>query len=536
MSFPTGWGRKCALVIQSSKVDANQVNFPVLLTKDTLPSEMFDADGSYPALSGGGDIRFSSDSAGDTQLACEVVTSTIDNDPANGVAEIWVKVPSISSSSNTTIYVWYHKSGESQPAIDNAYGAENVWDSNFIMVQHMNDATTSTITDSTSNSNDGTKKAANEPIEATGKIGKGQDFDGSASGDDYITPANMLVVNNTSWSISAWIRSSGIGTIFGEGYNGNTSWALLLQIDPNSPYSARIIFKENATWKCEAKGTTAINDDAIHYIVGTQASKSSRSVYVDGGAVEGTNTDLLGDMSILNTCHIGILERSTFGTSSDGWIDEVRVSNIARSVEWMGAEYKNQSDPGTFVIEGTPEIPALAMGAGSFALTGADVDLLLGRSLNMNAGSFTFTGADIDLLRGRLLAMDSGSFVLTGANINLIYLITYLLAMDSGSFTLTGADIDLLVDRYLSMNAGSFTFTGANINLLRNRFLAMDSGSFTLTGADIGLFFNRLLSMDSGEFILTGTDITFTRSGLPIGRMKITFTPRKPGITFTPRI
>ena len=70
MAFPTDWGRRCAIVIQSSKVDANLADFPVLLTKDTLPSEMFDHDGSYPALEGGGDIRFSSDEAGETQLAC----------------------------------------------------------------------------------------------------------------------------------------------------------------------------------------------------------------------------------------------------------------------------------------------------------------------------------------------------------------------------------------------------------------------------------------------------------------------------------
>jgi hypothetical protein len=65
----SGWGRKAALTISATKVDADLTNWTLVLTKDTLPSEMFDADGSYPALNGGGDIRFSSDAAGETQ-AC----------------------------------------------------------------------------------------------------------------------------------------------------------------------------------------------------------------------------------------------------------------------------------------------------------------------------------------------------------------------------------------------------------------------------------------------------------------------------------
>jgi hypothetical protein len=87
-AFSTGWSRKCELQIQSSKVDDALRDFPVLLTEDTLPSEMLDADGSNPALDGGGDVRFSLNADGTHQLACEIVTFTTDNNPGNGVAEI----------------------------------------------------------------------------------------------------------------------------------------------------------------------------------------------------------------------------------------------------------------------------------------------------------------------------------------------------------------------------------------------------------------------------------------------------------------
>jgi len=72
---------------------------------------------------------------------------------------------------------------------DTADGADptNVWDANFKGVWHSKDITTSTINDSTAIENNGTKKAANEPIEADGKIAKGQSFDGS---NDFIQIPN----------------------------------------------------------------------------------------------------------------------------------------------------------------------------------------------------------------------------------------------------------------------------------------------------------------------------------------------------------
>jgi hypothetical protein len=42
----------------------------------------------------------------------------------------------------------------------------------------------------------------------------------------------------------------------------------------------------------------------------------------------------------------------------DGTIDEVRISNIARSAGWIETDYNNQYAPATFIIEGTPETPS----------------------------------------------------------------------------------------------------------------------------------------------------------------------------------
>ena len=346
----TDWGRRCALVIQSGQVTDNEVNFPLLVTEDTLPSEILDADGSYPALNGGGDIRFSSDEAGNTQLACEIESFITDNDPANGKAAIWVKVPSLSSSSNTTIYIWYNKAGESQPAEDNAYGKENVWDSNFVMVQHMNqtpDGTAGEIVDSTSNDNDGTTYNMDSADQVAGQIDGSLDFDG---GDDYVDTSLNTAFND--FSVVVWFKDTPGGdgyerlvdkaynTGFWLGRNSLTanSWGGGIK-ETGSPYG-RFITLTDGEWHQIA----FIREGTTH------------TIYGDGGNVS-ISGSVTGDTLDTTTIKIGgAISNNNFG----GTIDEVRISNTARSAGWIATEYNNQYAPSTFLIEGTPETPGAA--------------------------------------------------------------------------------------------------------------------------------------------------------------------------------
>src|SRR5688500_19008586 len=100
--------RKAEIIIQSSQVSGTLTNFPVLLTEDNIPAEACDADGVAPAENGGGDIRFTSDENGNEQLPLEVVRFVTNNDPANCDVEMYVKAPIVSSSANTSIWMWYN--------------------------------------------------------------------------------------------------------------------------------------------------------------------------------------------------------------------------------------------------------------------------------------------------------------------------------------------------------------------------------------------------------------------------------------------
>ena len=172
--------RTCQLTTVPGAITGTHTNFPVLFTRANLPAEMFDADGAFPAQNGGGDVRFASDAAGTNLLPAEVVTFVTNNDPALGYAEIWVKLPSISSSPSTTIHVRYHASTiASQPATSAANGRDAVW-SQYLLVTH------DLITDSTGKftlTPTGTA-ACNQPVQPAwrwgqilwrGRVGPGDD-------------------------------------------------------------------------------------------------------------------------------------------------------------------------------------------------------------------------------------------------------------------------------------------------------------------------------------------------------------------------
>lgn len=372
MAFPTDWGRKCKLTIQNAKVPGTLTDFPVLLDLSNLPSEMFDADGSYPALNGGGDIRFSSDAAGTTQLACEIVSFVTNNDPALGSAEIWVKIPSLASATDTDFYVWYNKAGETQPAVTDTYGRNNVWDSNFKLVQHMSQDPSGTapqMIDSTSNSNDGTSAGTMTSGDlVAGKVGKGLDFDGT---NDYINHGDSASLDITgALTLSAWVKMVNNPVTGSEGViskfrheTGNldqraycayitTSGLFKSQISNDGTYNDGV--SSNAVG-----GTTDVADGTYRFLSVVFVPSTSLKVYVDGVEDGSSTTSIIA--SLYNSpapFWTGLWYDSPDANRyAQAIIDEVRVSSVARSANWLLTEYNNQSSPGTFVVEGTPETP-----------------------------------------------------------------------------------------------------------------------------------------------------------------------------------
>jgi Concanavalin A-like lectin/glucanases superfamily/Domain of unknown function (DUF2341)/Putative peptidoglycan binding domain len=141
--YGADWTYRKKITIDHTKISGSLTDFPVLISrtdtdwKDTV-------NGGYVGQSDGGDFVFTS-SDGVTALHYEIeqyVSST-------GVLAAWVRVPAVSSSTDTDLYAYYGNA-----SVADQQTPTQVWDNNFKMVQHIN-ASGSTLTDSTSNGANG---------------------------------------------------------------------------------------------------------------------------------------------------------------------------------------------------------------------------------------------------------------------------------------------------------------------------------------------------------------------------------------------
>ena len=174
MAWLSGWKKRIKLTIDHTKIDELLFNLPVLLkvTSSGVFTEI-GANSKKIAVTTNGEI---------TQ--CYVEVENWDN--GNNVAWLWTKVLAVAFSVDTDFYLYYDSSKDDNTDYVGDVGsvpAQNVWDSNFVGVWHMNQDPTSggaCIKDSTSNANHGTPGGGMTSGDLVdGKIGKALDFDGS---------------------------------------------------------------------------------------------------------------------------------------------------------------------------------------------------------------------------------------------------------------------------------------------------------------------------------------------------------------------
>ena len=159
--FDTDWPYRKPITIDADQVDVNFTNFPVLI-------DIADADLDNKAQADGDDIFFTG-ADGTSKLDHEIESYSAGNLVA------WVRVPSISSTADTVIYMYY-----GNPTAGNQENPEGVWNTSYRGVWHLHDD----FLDSTTNVNDATN---NGSTDAVGQIADGQDFNGTT---DYIDAPN----------------------------------------------------------------------------------------------------------------------------------------------------------------------------------------------------------------------------------------------------------------------------------------------------------------------------------------------------------
>jgi len=182
--WDTNWANRKLIIINHSMVQEDQKDFPVLIYRSA------DAELAAQAKSNGDDIIFTS---GDNSTR---YNHEIENyDDTTGELTAWVKIPSLSSTQDTILLMYYGNPGSS-----NQENITGTWDGNYRMVQHLNESS-GTLYDSTSYGNNGTNNGAS--YNASSKIDGGYDFDGSDSincGDD---PSLDIT---TAITLEGWVK------------------------------------------------------------------------------------------------------------------------------------------------------------------------------------------------------------------------------------------------------------------------------------------------------------------------------------------
>jgi len=323
MAFPAGYTKYQEITIDNTKVAADLTDYTLLV--DLADLVKAGADVFDTCRTDGGDLR-ATKSDGTTELPIEVVA--IDTTAKTG--EVHIKITGTTSSSTDTVIRLYYNGTDVAVATTATYGAENVWDSNYKLVAHDVDD------DSTSGANNGTLEGSTAVI--TGKVGDGRQFEatgnrvnyGSSFGESYsaATYSTWIRVNNTSNEYHFLGKNDNIGILV---ETSGQIRAAIHTTDWQSP-----------VWSGGSYTVTAGTWHKIDLVY----TGSNLSIYFDGvstgAGVSATGT--LGNNG--NDWFAG----SYFVTSQwiNGDMDELRVSDIARSSDWFSTTYNNQNSPSTF--------------------------------------------------------------------------------------------------------------------------------------------------------------------------------------------
>jgi len=321
------WSYKITIEIDGDKIEDDFTDFPVLVYLNSSRINWAHVQDDLD------DLRFiNADEI--TQLYAELENYTV-----NSEAWIWVKIPVIYSMGipefNQVFYLYY-----GNPSVSSWWNPEDVWDSSAVMVQHMYDnPDTSHIMDSTSYSNDGTKKRANEPIETvSGKIDSAQIFDGL--NDKVECGGAQLDMPTNDFTISAWIKMTGIigaHDIMGkESYNG-TFHGYSLCIVGSTP----IFFTDYNNYRYFS--SNLIPGIYAHLVVTITVGNLPNCYF--NGILNNNGSGGSGRANIgsgINPFTIGYNEY--YFSYVDATIDEVRVYNVAKSAEWIKADYYSSSN------------------------------------------------------------------------------------------------------------------------------------------------------------------------------------------------
>jgi len=363
---PSAWFLRMPIQFAGYNRAETLTNFPALVTLDSGVSGF-----SYDQFLSGanGDLRFT-DGSMTRELPYE-----IESWDSGGQSRVWVQIPAFTN--NVTIWMLWRRAGMTAPAYT-LNGA--AWSAGYVAVAHLSESN-GTVNNSAMAGSPTTVSGA--PVQAVpGQIGTGVQFDGL---DDLISfgTAGRPFDNFT---FSAWIKTdqshqvdteanSGTAGTAGQRYafdveaGGSTSTSAGLSVGTNG----LSVYEHASNYMPPLAVYSANIGSDWNQVTVTYLNRQPR-IYRNGELVR---TGLTSPRTpVYAPYRIG-------GQPSYGYLlgamDEVRISDVPRSANWIWAEYMNAASNGVFATVGAvfsagyPEVasqPASGVSASDATLNG----------------------------------------------------------------------------------------------------------------------------------------------------------------------
>ncbi|WP_159440768.1 LamG-like jellyroll fold domain-containing protein [Mucilaginibacter sp. OK098] len=318
----------------------------------------------FPTGNGGGaavgtnyDFAFT-ETGTNTELYYQVDTY----DSVNGILLAWVQVPALTKADKTLTFYF----GSQSPSHSSAFSA-STWPSDYLAVYHFSEGSpTATVLDATLHARNAVQAntaITNDEIHVAAGIpttGGAYTFNGT----------NTSIIQNTGtfpdctsqFTVSAWVTYTGTST--------SDNKLVSDQLDYGHGYKLSV---RNSTIESETRTAanpvpgnvwdagTPVSPNTWSYVQGEYNGSSFLNYlngsFATGGAFKPGTNSTNAPPEAGNYLTMG-LDHGT-GTANGGYndayffsgvMDEVRISNIAKSADWVSAEYYNQKNPKLFTV------------------------------------------------------------------------------------------------------------------------------------------------------------------------------------------
>lgn len=327
MAWLSGYTYRKKLTIDSTYIDSNLSNFPILV-------KLTESDFEFnEAMTNGYDIRFTS-SDGETLLDFE--REFHGDDGGTDYGYYWVEIPSVSSSTDTEFYLYYGKDSDS-----NGEDISGTWNG-YTALWHLKESGNGSVgefVDSTSNNHDGQGQGT-IPSQVAGLIYKGQDGAGTNSyisvpdNDDFYISGDFTL----EWKMK-WISSVSNGSIMGQSQGSGAVNKWILNYGDLSAGAMGFHTQpgnQTVSFSWSPSPDTWYNCALIR-------NGNDFKFYVDGTQVGGTQTN---SMTVPNVgAPFNLFTEGESWQWFDGVLDEVRITNgTALTEARFKASYYSDTD------------------------------------------------------------------------------------------------------------------------------------------------------------------------------------------------